>query len=81
MRLMLGMKRQGMNSGEMSMSLNFYGQLCAGLTEISERKSKGNHLVELGRTDGAADPSDFAVSTEEFCAFCRHSRIFHYKSH
>lgn len=44
--LMLGVEGQSLNSGRMSAALEFHGQFRAGFTEVPQRKSESNGLVE-----------------------------------
>ena len=58
---MLGVEGEGLNNGRMSAALEFHGQFRAGFTEVAQRKSECDGLVELGGTDCAADPANLAM--------------------
>lgn len=73
---MFGVERQGLNSGRMSAALEFHGQFRAGFTEVPQRKSECNGLVELGGTDGAADPTNLPSTAIEFGSMQRNACIF-----
>src|SRR5688572_33258565 len=52
----LGKKRQGVDGGRISATVEFHGQLSACVAEIPQRKCEGDHLVELRRMDIVARP-------------------------
>jgi hypothetical protein len=45
-------------------TVEFHGQLSACFAEIPQRKSEGDHLIELRRMGSTADPANFPISAE-----------------
>jgi len=65
----------------MSATVEFHGQLSACLAEIPQRKSEGDHLIELRRMGSTADPSDFTIARKEFGSLRGHRGILHDQSY
>src|SRR6185437_1924484 len=77
--LMFGVKGQGLNCGWMSAVFEFHGQFRAGFTEVAQRKSERNGLVELRRTDGAADPAHLTITAIQFGSMRRNNGILEHQ--
>src|SRR3977135_100090 len=80
-RLALYVKGQGVDGGRMSATVEFHGQLSACLAEIPQRKSEGDHLIELRRMGCTADPSDFTIARKEFGSLRGHRGLLHDQSY
>jgi hypothetical protein len=64
--LLLGVEGQGLNGSRMSATFEFHGQFRPRFTEVPQRKSERNGLIELGGTDSTADPAHFTVAAIQF---------------
>lgn len=64
-----------MNGRRVLAPIAFHSEFCPCRAEVSQRKSKGDSLVELRRMDGAADPAYLTIAAVEFGSMGRYDGI------